>query len=191
MAVKNIKKIPTADCTKLLKILEVRFEKNMPRHQGIPWVEVKARLELPDSAEKLYSLQRMEDSSGEPDVVSMDSKTGEIIFYDCSVETPQARRSLCYDEEALQARKENKPASSAWGMAKEMGIEILTEEQYRHLQTLGSFDNKTSSWLNTPESIRKLGGAIFGDLRFGRVFIYHNGVQSYYAGRGFRGALRV
>ncbi len=191
MAVKNVKKIPAADRTKLLKILEARFEKNMPRHQGITWVEVQTRLELPDSTEKLWSLQRMEDSSGEPDVVSIDSKTGEIIFYDCSTETPQDRRSLCYDEEALQARKENKPATSAWAMAREMGIEILSEENYRHLQTLGCFDNKTSSWLNTPSSIRKLGGAIFGDFRFGRVFIYHNGVQSYYAGRGFRGALRV
>jgi hypothetical protein len=173
----------------LLRILQARFEKNMQRHQGVEWAKVQARLEK--QSDKLKSLQAMESTGGEPDVVGQDKKTGEFIFFDCSTETPKARRSLCYDAAALDARKEHKPAGSAVEMAASMGIALLTEEQYFELQKLGEFDLKTSSWLKTPPEVRKLGGAIYGDRRYGRVFIYHNGVQSYYAVRGFRGVLRV
>ena len=173
----------------MLKTLKIRFDKNVKRHEGINWNKLLPILEA--SSDKLWSLNEMERSGGEPDVISFDNKTGEYIFYDCSVESPKDRRSLCYDREALESRKEYKPENNAIDMANAMGIEILTETQYRHLQTLGDFDAKTSSWLKTPSEIRKLGGAIFGDFRFGNVFVYHNGAQSYYAGRGFRGALRV
>ena len=173
----------------LLKTLKVRFEKNMNRHQGLAWAQVQAKLEA--KPEKLRSLNEMERTDGEPDVVSYDKKTGEYIFYDCSAESPKGRRSLCYDREALDARKENKPKDSAVAMAAAMGIELLTEEQYRELQKLGNFDAKTSSWVKTPSPIRKLGGALFCDRRFDTVFLYHNGADSYYAARGFRGWLRV
>jgi hypothetical protein len=173
----------------LLKVLKVRFEKNMNRHQGLEWAKVRAKLET--HPEKLGSLSEMEASGGEPDVVGHDKKTGEYIFFDCSPESPKGRRSLCYDREALDSRKENKPKNSAVDMAASMGIELLTEEQYRELQKLGIFDAKTSSWLNSPNEVRELGGAIFGDHRFGRVFVYHNGAESYYAARAFRGWLRV
>ena len=162
---------------------------NMTRHRGLAWDEVEARLEA--SAEKLWSLHEMEKTGGEPDVVGHDKKSGEYIFYDCSAETPKGRRSLCYDREALQSRKEFKPKDSAVGMATAMGIELLTEEQYRELQKLGEFDTKTSSWVKTPAAIRKLGGALFCDRRFDTVFLYHNGAESYYGARGFRGWLRV
>ena len=173
----------------LLKTLQSRFEKNMKRHQGMAWAPVRARLEA-DSG-KLWSLSEMEKTGGEPDVVGNDTKTGEYIFYDCSAETPKDRRSICYDREALDSRKEHKPKNSALDMAAAMGIELLTEEQYRQLQKLGNFDTKTSSWVKTPSAIRKLGGAIFCDRRYDTVFTYHNGAESYYAGRGFRGWLRV
>lgn len=173
----------------LLEELRIRFEKNINRHEGLEWAKVQAKLETDD--EKLGILGEMERTGGEPDVVGFDVKTGEYIFYDCSAESPKGRRSLCYDREALDSRKENKPANSAVGLAAEMGVELLTEEEYWELQQLGSFDLKTSSWLKTPSNIRKLGGAIFGDCRFGRVFTYHNGAESYYAGRAFRGSLRV
>lgn len=173
----------------LLGTLEARFEKNMNRHHGIEWAKVRARLE--SNPEKLWSLNEMERTGGEPDVVGHDKKTDEYIFYDCSVESPQGRRSLCYDAEALEARKANKPDDSAVNMAAEMGIELLTEEQYRALQKLGKFDTKTSSWIKTPADIRELGGAVFADYRYGHVFVYHNGADSYYAARGFRGSLRV
>ncbi len=173
----------------LLEALQARFQKNMNRHPGLEWAGVQARLEAhPD---KLWSLYEMERTGGEPDVVGRDERTGECIFYDCSAESPRGRRSICYDPEALAARKENKPADSALGMAADMGIELLTEEQYRELQKLGHFDTKTSSWIKTPSEIRKLGGAIFADFRYGAVFVYHNGADSYYAARGFRGSLRV
>ena len=173
----------------LLTTLKARFEKNMNRHQGLEWAKVRARLEA--NAEKLWSLNEMERTGGEPDVVGQDKKTGEYVFYDCSPESPKGRTSLCYDREALDSRKEHKPKSSAMDMAAAMGAELLTEEQYQELQKLGDFDTKSSSWLKTPDDIRKLGGAIFGDRRFGRVFVYHNGAESYYSGRGFRGWLRV
>jgi hypothetical protein len=173
----------------LLKVLKARFEKNMNRHEGLDWEKVRAKLEA--NPEKLLSLDAMEESEGEPDVVGLDEKTGEYIFYDCSAESPKGRRSICYDPEALESRKENKPKNSAVGMAAEMGIELLTEEQYRELQQLGSFDNKTSSWVQAPAAIRKLGGAIFCDRRYGEIFTYHNGAESYYAARGFRGLLKV
>ena len=173
----------------LLRALEARFEKNMNRHEGIAWARVQAKLEA--SSEKLWSLNEMESSGGEPDVVGHDAETGEYIFYDCAAESPKGRRSVCSDHEALAARKENKPRDSAVGMAAAMGIEVLTEEQYRALQKLGNFDTKTSSWLRTPADIRKLGGAIFADFRYDHVFVYHNGAESYYAARGFRGSLRV
>ena len=173
----------------LLKVLRSRFEKNMNRHKGLEWAKVQAKLEA--NTEKLWSLNEMERTGGEPDVVGNDKKTGEYIFYDCSAESPTGRRSFCYDREALESRKEFKPKDTAMDMAAAMGIEILTEEQYRELQKLGQFDTKTSSWLKAPADIRKLGGAIFGDRRFGRVFVYHNGAESYYAGRAFRGWLRV
>jgi hypothetical protein len=173
----------------LLKNLQARFEKNMNRHKGLAWSEVQARLEA--SAGKLWSLHEMERTGGEPDVVGHDQKTGEFVFYDCSADSPKDRRSLCYDREALDARKENKPRGSAMDMAAAMGIELLTEEQYRDLQKLGKFDTKTSSWVQTPAPIRKLGGALFCDRRYDTVFLYHNGAESYYAARGFRGSLRV
>lgn len=173
----------------LLKTLKVRFEKNMNRHQGLEWVKVRARLEA--NAEKLWSIHEMEKTGGEPDVVGQDKSTGDYVFYDCSPESPKGRASLCYDREALNSRKEHKPKSSALDMAASMGAELLTEEQYQELQKLGAFDTKSSSWLKTPDDIRKLGGAIFGDRRFGRVFVYHNGAESYYSGRGFRRSLRV
>lgn len=173
----------------LLQTLKSRFEQHPNRHKNIQWQEVEKRLQA--SPEKLRSLFEMEETGGEPDVIGKDKSTGEIIFCDCAPESPKGRRSLCYDNEALLARKEHKPANSAVGMAEEMGIELLTEEQYRELQTLGIFDTKTSSWVNTPGEMRQLGGALFCDRRFGRVFTYHNGVQSYYAGRGFRGMLKV
>jgi hypothetical protein len=173
----------------LLSALKARFEKNMNWHKGLEWNKVQAKLEA--NAEKLWSLNEMERTGGEPDVVSHDKKTGEYIFYDCSAESPKGRRSICYDHEALVSRKENKPENSAIGMAADMGIELLTEEQYRELQKLGNFDTKTSSWIKTPSDIRKPGGAIFGDYRYGNVFVYHNGAESYYAARAFRGSLRV
>jgi len=173
----------------LLRKLEARFEKNMKRHKSLDWTRVQSKLE--GNIEKLWSLHEMERTGGEPDVVGQDKKTGEYVFYDCSEESPKGRRSLCYDREALETRKEFKPKNSALGMAADMGIEILTEEQYRDMQNLGSFDTKTSSWVKTPPEIRKLGGALFCDRRFDHVFLYHNGAESYYAGRAFRGSLRV
>lgn len=173
----------------LLSTWEARFEKNMHRHKGLVWAQVQAKLEA--NAEKLWSLSEMERTGGEPDVVGYDKKAGEFVFYDCAAESPEGRRNTCYDREALDSRKEAKPKDTAMDMAATMGIEILTEEQYRELQTLGIFDIKTSSWLKTPPEIRKLGGAIFGDRRYDHVFVYHNGASSYYGARGFRGALRV
>ena len=173
----------------LLKALKARFEKNMNRHKGLEWAKVLARLEA--NTEKLWSLNEMERTGGEPDVVGQDKKTGEYIFYDCSTESPKGRRNVCYDREALESRKEFKPKDTAVDMAAAMGIEILTEDQYRELQKLGNFDTKTSSWLKTPSEIRRLGGAIFADRRYDHVFVYHNGAPSYYAVRGFRGSLRV
>jgi Protein of unknown function (DUF4256) len=173
----------------IIETLRVRFEKNMIRHTGLEWHQVQKRLEA--NAEKLWSLSEMEQSGGEPDVVGQDKKTGEHIFYDCAAESPKGRRSLCYDREALDSRKEAKPRDNAMEMAAAMGIELLTEEQYRELQKLGEFDTKTSSWVKTPANIRKLGGALFCDRRFDTVFVYHNGAESYYAARGFRGCLRV
>jgi hypothetical protein len=173
----------------LLKTLKTRFEKNMNRHKGLEWLKVQAKLEAND--EKLWPLNEMERTGGEPDVVGHDTKTGEYIFYDCAAESPKDRRSLCYDREALDSRKENKPKDNAVDMANVMGIELLTEEQYRELQKLGEFDTKTSSWMKTPSAIRKLGGALFCDRRFETVFLYHNGAESYYAARGFRGSLKV
>ena len=183
------KKLSPKENQELIKTLKIRFEKNMNRHKSIDWAKVQARLEA--NSDKLWSLNEMEKTGGEPDVVSFDKKTGAYIFYDCAAETPKDRRSFCYDNEALKSRKEHKPKNSAIGMATEMGIEILSEEEYQDLQKLGSFDTKTSSWIKTPADIRKLGGAIFADFRFGRVFVYHNGAESYYAGRAFRGSLRV
>lgn len=169
--------------------LRARFEKNMNRHKGLGWAEVQARLEA--NTGKLWPLHRMESTGGEPDVVGYDKKTGEYLFYDCAAESPKGRRSICYDHEALESRKEHKPENSAMGMAADMGIDILTEGEYRDLQELGQFDTKTSSWIKTPADIRKLGGAIFCDRRYNTVFVYHNGAESYYAARGFRGVLRV
>jgi hypothetical protein len=185
----NKKKLPSEQRAELLEILKERFEQNMNRHKGLEWAKVKAKLE--SDAEKLWSLNEMERTGGEPDVVSHDKKTGEYVFFDCSAESPKGRRSICYDHEALEARKEHKPGNSAVEMAADMGIEVLTEEQYRELQKLGKFDTKTSSWIETPSNIRKLGGAIFADYRYGQVFVYHNGAESYYAARAFRGSLRV
>jgi Protein of unknown function (DUF4256) len=173
----------------LLNTLKTRFEKNRNRHEDLEWAKVQAKLEA--HPEKLWSLHVMESTGGEPDVVGCDDNTGEYIFYDCSAESPKGRRSVCYDREALDSRKEHKPEDSAMEMAAAMGIEILNEEQYRALQEFGNFDTKTSSWLKTPAGIRKLGGAIFADYRYGSVFVYHNGAESYYAARGFRGSLRV
>jgi hypothetical protein len=187
---KNSKKNLSAEVRgELLKTLKARFDKNMKRHKGIEWAKVQARLEA--NPEKLWSLDEMEITGGEPDVVALDKKTGEYIFYDCSAESPKGRRSICFDPEALESRKEHKPANSAIGMAADMGVEILTEEQYRELQELGEFDTKTSSWVQTPTRIRKLGGALFCDRRYDTVFVYHNGAESYYGARGFRASLKV
>jgi Protein of unknown function (DUF4256) len=173
----------------LLTALKARFEKNVNRHKGLEWAKVQAKLEA--NAEKLWSLSEMERTGGEPDVVGLDKKTGEYNFYDCAAESPKGRRSVCYDREALESRKEHKPENNAIDMAAAMGIELLTEEQYRELQKLGNFDTKTSSWVKTPSDIRKLGGALFCDRRYDTVFVYHNGAESYYAARAFRGSLRV
>lgn len=183
--------LPAGRRAELLHILKARFEKNMNRHKGIEWATVETKLNTASGGEKLWSLNEMERTGGEPDVVGYDKKTSTFIFYDCSAESPAGRRSVCYDPEALEARKENKPKNSALGMAADMGIDILTEEQYRYLQTLGKFDTKTSSWIKTPIEIRKLGGAIFADWRYGQVFVYHNSAESYYAARAFRGSLTV
>ena len=183
------KKLLPQQREELLGTLKARFEKNIHRHEGLEWAEVKAKLEA--NPAKLWSLNEMEITGGEPDVVGHDKKTGEIIFFDCSAESPKDRTSVCYDREALDSRKEHKPKNNAIDMAAAMGIELLTEEEYRELQKLGNFDSKTSSWVKAPADMRKLGGALFGDRRFGQVFIYHNGAQSYYSGRGFRGSLRV
>jgi hypothetical protein len=189
MATKTKKEITNKQKTELLSALKSRFEKNMKRHKGIEWASVLTKLEV--NPEKLWSLHAMELSGGEPDVIDYDKKSDHYIFCDCSAESPKGRRSVCYDREALDTRKEFKPANTAVDMASELGIDFLNEAQYRFLQTLGHFDAKTSSWIKTPDDIRKLGGAIFGDYRFGRVFVYHNGASSYYAARGFRGLLRV
>jgi hypothetical protein len=183
------KELSPGEAEELLKILKARFEKNVNRHKDLEWTKVQDRLEV--NPEKLWSLNEMERSGGEPDVVGHDKNTGETFFYDCSAESPKERRNVCYDREALNARKEHKPKDSAMDLAAAMGIEILTEEQYRLLQEFGNFDLKTSSWLKTPAEIRKHGGAIFGDLRYDHVFVYHNGAESYYGARGFRGVLRV
>lgn len=186
---KTAKKLSAQQQSELLNILQKRFEKNKHRHKGMSWDKVRERLEKHPG--KLWSLQQMEETEGEPDVTGHDKKTGEYIFTDCSPESPKGRRSVCYDTEALESRKEHKPKNSALGMAAEMGIEVLDEEQYRSLQELEKFDTKTSSWVKTPKGIRESGGAIFGDWRYGQVFIYHNGAESYYAARAFRGMLTV
>src|SRR6267378_432249 len=185
----NKKELSPGQSEELLRSLKARFGKNMNRHEGLEWAKVQAKLEA--NAEKLWSLNEMERTGGEPDVVGHDKKTGEYIFYDCSAESPKGRRSACYDREALDSRKEHKPEDSAIAMAAAMDIELLTEEQYRELQKLGNFDTKTSSWVKTPSDIRKLGGALFCDRRYDTVFVYHNGAESYYAARAFRGSLRV
>jgi hypothetical protein len=185
----NKKDLSPQQREELLRTLKARFEKNMNRHKGLEWVRVQAKLDA--NAEKLWSLSEMEETGGEPDVVGHDQKTGEYIFYDCSAESPKGRRSICYDREALESRKEHKPEDNAMAMAAAMGVELLTEQQYRELQKLGSFDTKTSSWVKTPSEIRKLGGALFCDRRYDTVFVYHNGAESYYAARAFRGSLRV
>lgn len=182
-------KMSTEQRAEFFSNLKMRFEKNMNRHPGLEWTPIQEKLEK--NEEKLWSLYEMERTGGEPDVIMIGEQTKEYIFYDCSAESPKGRRSVCYDREALESRKANKPDDSALGMAEDMGIEILTEDQYRQLQTFGSFDTKTSSWVKTPEKIRKLGGALFCDCRYDTVFVYHNGAESYYASRGFRGALRV
>ena len=189
MTKNNKKELTSKQSAELFSTLQTRFEKNMKRHNGIDWSKVEARLKA--KAEKIWSLNEMEQTGGEPDVVGLDKKTGEYIFYDCSTESPAGRRSFCYDRQALDSRKEHKPKNSAMEMASAMGIELLSEEQYRELQKLGQFDTKTSSWIKTPSEIRELGGAIFCDCRFDHVFLYHNGAESYYAARGFRGSLRV
>ena len=187
----NNKKLSQEQHEELIKALKARFEKNMNRHEGFEWAKVMAKLDLPESIEKLWSLNEMERTGGEPDVVGHDKTTDEYIFYDCSAESPKGRRSLCYDREGLESRKEFKPANNAIDMAAAMGIELLTEEQYRELQKLGNFDTKTSGWVKTPAPIRNLGGALFCDRRYDHVFLYHNGAESYYAVRGFRCSLRV
>ncbi len=186
----NVKwELPSEQRDELLSLLSARFEKNMNRHQGLAWAEIQVKLEV--KPEKLWSLNEMENTGGEPDVVGYDQDTKEYIFYDCSAESPKSRRNVCYDREGLDSRKEHKPENSAIDMATAMGIELLTEEQYRELQKLGSFDTKTSSWVKTPAEIRKLGGALFGDRRYDHVFVYHNSAPSYYGVRGFRGVLKV
>jgi hypothetical protein len=185
----NKKDLSPEQREELLRVLKARFEKNMNRHKGLEWAKVQAKLE--GNAEKLWSLHEMERTGGDPDVVGLDKKTGEYIFYDCSAESPKGRRSICYDREALESRKEHKPEDNAENMADAMAIELLTEEQYRELQKLGNFDTKTSSWVKTPSDIRKLGGALFCDRRYDTVFVYHNGAECYYAARAFRGSLRV
>jgi hypothetical protein len=187
--VKTKKELPSGQRQELLGALKARFEKNMNRHKGLEWAQVQAKLEA--NTGKLWSLNEMEKTGGEPDVVGHDEKTGEYIFYDCAAESPKGRRSICYDREALESRKEHKLADNAMDMAAAIGIELLTEEQYRELQKVGEFDTKTSSWVKTPAVIRKLGGALFCDRRYDTVFVYHNGAESYYAGRGFRGSLRI
>ena len=189
--VKTKKELSQEQLKELLRVLNARFEKNMNRHKGLEWAKIQAKLDPPSGGEKLWSLNEMESTGGEPDVVGYDKKTDEYIFYDCSTESPKGRRNVCYDGEALESRKEFKPKDTAMDMAAAMGIEILTEEQYRELQKLGNFDTKTSSWLKTPSEIRKFGGAIFADHRYNHVFVYHNGAPSYYGIRGFRGSLRV
>jgi hypothetical protein len=194
MTMENKKELSSEQGSLLISVLRERFEKNRNRHEGLEWAKVQAKLEA--NPEKLWSLNEMERTDGEPDVIvpiaiGNDTKTDEYIFYDCSVESPKGRRSFCYDREALESRKEHKPKNSAIGMAADMGIELLTEEQYRELQKLGNFDTKTSSWIKTPAEIRKLGGALFADFRYDNVFVYHNGAESYYAARAFRGSLRV
>lgn len=184
-----MKELSQQQSRQLLETLKSRFEKNMNRHKDLVWIEIEKKLK--DNPSKLWPLYQMEITGGEPDVVDHDKSTGEYIFYDCSAESPKERRSLCYDREGLESRKEHKPKNNAIDMAGTLGIELLNEEQYRRLQELGNFDSKTSSWLKTPANIRKLGGSIFGDYRYGQVFIYHNGAQSYYAARGFRGFTRV
>lgn len=186
---RGVKDVKAKQRAELLGTVKARFEKNMTRHEGLEWTKVLARLE--SKTEKLWALNEMERTGGEPDVVGYDKKSGEYVFYDCAAESPKGRRSVCYDDEALDERKEHKPKASAKGMAAAMGLELLTEEQYRELQKLGAFDAKTSSWIETPADVRKLGGALFADYRYGKVFVYHNGAQSYYAARGFRGSLRV
>jgi hypothetical protein len=188
MELANIKEMTPEQHEELISILKARFEKNMNRHKGLEWAKIQAKLDA--TADKLSSLNEMERTGGEPDVVGQDEMTGEYIIYDCSAESPKGRRSLCYDREGLESRKEHKPENNVIDMAAAMGIELLTEEQYRELQKLGNFDTKTSSWLKTPFEIRKRGGAIFGDFRYGHVFMYHNGADSYYSARGFRGSLR-
>ncbi|HZL08567.1 MAG TPA: DUF4256 domain-containing protein [Prolixibacteraceae bacterium] len=189
MTMENEKELSPEQREELLGALKSRFEKNRNRHKGLEWTKVQAKLEA--NAEKLWSLNEMERTGGEPDVVGHDKPTGEYIFYDCSAESPKVRRSVCYDREGLESRKEHKPENNAMDMAAAMGIELLTEEQYRELQKLGNFDTKTSDWVKTPAEIRKLGGALFCDLRYDQVFVYHNGAESYYAARGFRGSLVV
>jgi len=191
MSKENKKELSPVQYEDLIKILKSRFEKNMIRHKDIEWSQVQSKLNTETCVEKIWSLNKMEETGGEPDVIGYDKMTDEFIFYDCSAESPNGRRSLCYDREALESRKEHKPANSATEMAKEIGIELLTEEQYRELQKFGNFDLKTSSWVKTPDDIRKLGGAVFCDRRYNTVFVYHNGADSYYAARGFRGSLKV
>jgi hypothetical protein len=185
----NKNKLSPVQCEELFSTLKTRFEKNMHRHKGLEWNQVQAKLEA--NPEKLWSLSEMEETGGEPDIIEFDKNTGEYVFYDCSAESPKDRRSLCYDHKALESRKEHKPKNSALQMATEMGIQLLTENEYRQLQKTGKFDTKTSSWITTPAEIRELGGALFCDRRYNHVFTYHNGAESYYAARGFRGLLRI
>jgi hypothetical protein len=191
MTMEKIKELPAENRDELIKVLKTRFEKNMNRHQGLEWTKLQSKLNHLKSGDKLWSLHEMERTGGEPDVVGFDKQTDEYLFYDCSAESPKARRSLCYDREALESRKEYKPENSAVDLAASMGTELLTEAQYRELQELGIFDTKTSSWVKTPDNIRILGGALFCDRRYDTVFVYHNGAESYYAARGFRCSLRV
>jgi hypothetical protein len=187
----NTKYLSAAEAKELISTLKARFEKNMNRHVEMNWTDVESKLISESMASKLWSLHEMEKTGGEPDVISQDQKPDEYLFYDCSAESPKDRRSTCYDQEALESRKENKPKNSAIGMADAMGIQILSEEEYKYLQKFGNFDTKTSSWIKTPEKIRNLGGAIFADFRYGNVFVYHNGTESYYGSRGFRGSLKI